>query len=104
MRNIIHRAIVWYLRNCGGAFHCFPYGSGGRYIVLMGEESYAVYNGTISHEVDRRRLDCLETSSGVFYNDRYGGWRMTRDGGPNDKPWYPSARQAIDAALKAVKP
>ena len=50
---------------------------------------------------DTERLDWLEQHRGVFHNDRYGGWRLTEDGGLNDKPWHLSARRAIAAAMKA---
>lgn len=35
MRGLIHKMIVWYLRRCWGAFHAYPYGPEGRYVVLM---------------------------------------------------------------------
>lgn len=44
MRHLIHKVICWYLRRCGGAFHCYPYGERGRYVVLMDEQQYAEYN------------------------------------------------------------
>lgn len=40
MRKVWHRLMVWYLRRCGSAFHTFPYGSRGRYVVLMSEAEY----------------------------------------------------------------
>ena len=40
IRNLIQKTIVRYLRCCGGAFHCFPYGKLGRYVVLMDERQY----------------------------------------------------------------
>jgi len=43
MRKIIHWLIVWYLRKCWGAFHAFPYGEQGRYVVLMNEKQYHKY-------------------------------------------------------------
>ena len=43
MRGPIHRVIVWYLRRCAGAFHMFPYGPEGRYVVLMNEDQYHYY-------------------------------------------------------------
>lgn len=36
----LHRTIVAYLRRCVGAFHTFPYGRDGRYVVLMTEGQY----------------------------------------------------------------
>ncbi len=52
---------------------------------------------------DTERLEWLEQHRGVFHNDRYNGWRISEDGGPNDKPWHPSARSAIDVAMTAEK-
>ena len=43
MRHMIHNVICWYLRCCGGAFHCYNYGDTGRYVVLMDEGQYARY-------------------------------------------------------------
>lgn len=43
MRHTIHKLIVWYLRRCGGAFHCYQYGPQGRYVVLMNERQYNVW-------------------------------------------------------------
>lgn len=40
MRHLIHKAICWYLRRAGGAFHCYNYGAAGRYVVLMTEDQY----------------------------------------------------------------
>lgn len=40
MRHAIHKLIVWYLRRCDGAFHCYPYGERGRYVMLMTETQY----------------------------------------------------------------
>ena len=40
MRRLIHALIVAYLRRCYGAFHHFPYGPQGRYVVLMREDEY----------------------------------------------------------------
>lgn len=40
MRHLIHKIICWYLRKCGGAFHAFPYGTQGRYVVLMNDDQY----------------------------------------------------------------
>lgn len=41
MRHLLHKAICWYLRRCGGAFHCYNYGPEGRYVKLMTESEYA---------------------------------------------------------------
>lgn len=44
VRKIIHRAICMYLNKfCGGAFHSYPYGKDGRYVVLMSEKQYGNY-------------------------------------------------------------
>lgn len=43
MKNAIHKIICWYLRRCGGAFHCYKYGKAGRYVQLMTETQYAQY-------------------------------------------------------------
>ena len=43
MRYIVHWLIVKYLRSCWGAFHMFPYGRTGRYVVLMNEDEYHQY-------------------------------------------------------------
>ena len=43
MRHLLHKAICWYLRRCGGAFHCYNYGAAGRYVQLMTETQYAQY-------------------------------------------------------------
>lgn len=40
IRKLIHRAICWYLGKCGNAFHTYPYGEQGRYVVLMTEANY----------------------------------------------------------------
>lgn len=40
MKRLIHKAIQWYLRRCGGVFHTNPYGPSGRYVVLMNEYQY----------------------------------------------------------------
>ena len=40
MKRLWQRIIVWYLRQCAGAFHSFPYGEQGRYVVLMNELQY----------------------------------------------------------------
>ena len=45
MKNKIHSRIVrfmaYYLKeHCGGATHVYPYGTEGRYIVIMNEEEY----------------------------------------------------------------
>lgn len=48
MTHLLHKAIVWYLRRCGAAFHCFPYGPEGRYVVLMTEGQFhrwKIYEG-----------------------------------------------------------
>jgi hypothetical protein len=42
-RKIVHWLIVQYLKSCWGAFHAFPYGSDGRYVVLMNEDQYHHY-------------------------------------------------------------
>jgi hypothetical protein len=44
MKRIIHKFIVWYLRNCGHAFHHGEYGDKGRYVVLMNESQYHKFN------------------------------------------------------------
>lgn len=41
MRLLLHRAIMHYLRRCGGAFHHGPYGADGSYVVAMDEAGYA---------------------------------------------------------------
>ena len=43
MRHTIHKLICWYLRRCGGAFHCYNYGATGRYVVLMTDEQYDIH-------------------------------------------------------------
>lgn len=43
MRHAIHKLICWYLRRCGGAFHCYRYGETGRYVVLMTDRQYAIH-------------------------------------------------------------
>lgn len=43
MKHALHKAIVWYLRRCAGAFHCFRYGPMGRYVVLMNERQFHEY-------------------------------------------------------------
>lgn len=40
MRDLLHSCIAWYLRRCAGAFHVYPYGERGRYVVLMDEDAY----------------------------------------------------------------
>ena len=44
MRHMIHKVICWYLRCCGGAFHCYNYGPSGRYVAVMTEAEYAHHN------------------------------------------------------------
>jgi len=43
IRKLIHPAICWYLRRCGGAFHSYPYGKRGRYVVMMTDKQYGWY-------------------------------------------------------------
>lgn len=43
MRHAIHKIICWYLKRCGGAFHCYNYGPNGRYAVMMNERQYHRY-------------------------------------------------------------
>lgn len=43
MRHLLHKAICWYLRRAGGAFHCYNYGATGRYVALMNERQYHRY-------------------------------------------------------------
>lgn len=40
LRHLLHRAIVRYLRSCGGTFHAFPYGKAGAYVTVMTDEEY----------------------------------------------------------------
>lgn len=40
MKHFLHKFIAWYLRRCGGAAHCYPYGEQGRYLVLMDDDTY----------------------------------------------------------------
>ena len=42
-KRVIHAVIVSYLRKCAGAFHHFPYGPNGRYVVLMNEGQFHRY-------------------------------------------------------------
>lgn len=44
LRTPIARVIVWYLRSVAGEFHCFPYGSQGRYVVLMKDHEAERFN------------------------------------------------------------
>jgi len=39
----LHSFIAGYLQTCAGAFHAFPYGNSGRYVVLMNERQYHEY-------------------------------------------------------------
>ena len=43
MTHAMHKLICWYLRRCAGAFHCYEYGSSGRYVQLMTEKQYSQY-------------------------------------------------------------
>lgn len=43
MRHLIHKAICWYLRRCGSAFHCYNYGPAGCYVVMMSDEQFGIY-------------------------------------------------------------
>lgn len=43
IRSIIHKAIVRYLRHCGGSFHCGGYGEDGRYALLTTEIGYHIF-------------------------------------------------------------
>ena len=52
MRRLIHAAIVRYLRRCAGAFHHFPYGPRGRYVVLMNEDQFHRYSHTAREATD----------------------------------------------------
>ncbi|MFA5401624.1 MAG: hypothetical protein WC359_14335 [Dehalococcoidia bacterium] len=54
MRKLIHGFIVWYLRKVSGAFHHFPYGIDGVYVVIMCEEYYHHFNnmGALYTELD----------------------------------------------------
>ena len=45
MKRKIHSLIVHFMayylkKHCGGATHVYPYGTEGRYIVIMNEEEY----------------------------------------------------------------
>lgn len=51
MKHAIHKIICWYLRRCGGAFHCYRYGLDGRYAVLMNERQYHRYMAAANDEV-----------------------------------------------------
>lgn len=51
MRKPLHRFIAWYLRRCAGAFHVFPYGPRGRYVVIMNEDDYHAHTNR-----DRQQL------------------------------------------------
>lgn len=64
---MLHRFIVWYLRRCAGAFHCFPYGVSGRYVVLMDDDMYHRYTMTIRDCTDDEyyaMVDTLKESNG----------------------------------------
>lgn len=40
LRVHVHKAIVWYLIRCGGAFHSGAYGEDGRYVKLFTDAEY----------------------------------------------------------------
>ena len=42
-RKHIHKAIVWYLKRCGGAFHSGAYGENGKYVKLFSDAEYNDY-------------------------------------------------------------
>lgn len=50
MRHLLHKAICWYLRRAGGAFHCYNYGAAGRYVALMNERQYHRYMALANDE------------------------------------------------------
>ncbi len=64
MRRQLHRFIVWYLRRCAGAFHFFPYGPKGRYVVLMNETQYHRYTHLARDYYDEQPLKSPEKSHG----------------------------------------
>jgi len=43
IRKYLHHFIARYIKRCGGAFHTYPYGENGRYVVIMNEEEYHLY-------------------------------------------------------------
>jgi len=51
MRKLIHRAIIFYLRICGKSFHSFSYSGSGRYVVLMNEREYHLFQKDILYGV-----------------------------------------------------
>jgi len=79
IRTIIHRTICWYLRRSGGAFHTYPYGKDGRYVVIMTDEKYGWYNNnltdTLPSESDAAR--CSHSKKKVVGNTVIGMGSVT---------------------------
>lgn len=61
LRKLIHRAIVAYLRRCGGAFHHGGYGSLGRYVMCVNEQQYNAYQAVKYQDV--RAVRAVELSA-----------------------------------------
>jgi len=59
IRKLIHRAICWYLRKCAGAFHTYPYGETGRYVVLMRDDQYHYWDNVEWWQVQVRNVCAL---------------------------------------------
>lgn len=78
MRHIIHKAICWYLRRCGGAFHCYNYGPKGRYVKLMSEDEYA------NHAKLKRHLRKPPTPDEIA-RDIVDDWIASIGVGPSDE-------------------
>lgn len=69
-RNFLHPFIVWYLRKCGGAAHCYKYGPKGRYFVLMTEDEYHYYENIVRCSSVERACESFEMMIG---NERHVG-------------------------------
>jgi hypothetical protein len=72
MRHLLHKAICWYLRRCGGAFHCYEYGQNGRYVKLMTDAQYSA-----SERMERALRDILIAHGS--YGDGSNLDKLTRD-------------------------
>jgi len=73
MRHLIHKIVVWYLRRCAGAFHAYPYGPTGRYVVLMTDWQYHIWKQVESRRLRQLRKDDLCPACTHFrYHDGHG--------------------------------
>ena len=76
MRHFLHKLIIWHLHRCAGAFHAYPYGERGRYVVLMTDSDYHYYKtlaaGLTPEEFHRRVWAIRESDPLRIVEDDWG--------------------------------